>query len=136
MKLIVDANVLFSFFKKDSFTRNFILSHPELELFTPVYVFEELDKHREEVKSKSGINDKIFELTKQELQIYVTVLKLNEFRNFWEEAGQVSPDPDDSPYFAAALALNCVLWSNDGKLKEQARVKVISTTDLVELFGE
>jgi predicted nucleic acid-binding protein len=70
MKLIVDANVLFSFFRKDSFTRNFILSHPELELYTPIYVFEELDKHKDEVKSKSMIDDKIFELTKQELQIY------------------------------------------------------------------
>jgi predicted nucleic acid-binding protein len=33
-----------------------------MELFTPVYVFEELDEHRDEVKSKSRINDKIFEL--------------------------------------------------------------------------
>ena len=56
------SRVLFSFFKRDSFTRNFILSHPEMELFTPVYVFEELDEHRDEVKSKSRINDKIFEL--------------------------------------------------------------------------
>jgi len=32
MKLVIDANVLFSFFKKDSFTRNLIISHPELEL--------------------------------------------------------------------------------------------------------
>jgi len=55
------------------------------------------------------IDDKIFELTKQELQIYVTVLKLNEFKNFWEESKQISPDPNDSQYFAAALTLNCVL---------------------------
>ncbi|GAI90273.1 unnamed protein product, partial [marine sediment metagenome] len=43
MKLVVDANILFSFFKKASFTRRFILSHPEIELFTPLYVFEELE---------------------------------------------------------------------------------------------
>lgn len=136
MKLIVDANVLFSFFKKESFTRNFILSHTELELFTPVYVFEELDNHKDEVKSKSGIDDKIFELTKEELGIYVTVLELDKFKEFWEESKQVSPDPDDLQYFAAALALNCVFWSNDGKLKEQPRVRVLSTHDLAELFGE
>ena len=48
MKLVVDANILFSFFKKESFTRKFILSHPELELFTSEYVFEELEKYKEE----------------------------------------------------------------------------------------
>lgn len=64
MKFVVDANVLFSFFKKESFTRNFILSHPEIRLYTPVYVFEELDEHRSEIKSKSMIGNEIFELTK------------------------------------------------------------------------
>ena len=35
MRLVVDANILFSFFKKDSFTRRFILSHPEIEQISP-----------------------------------------------------------------------------------------------------
>ena len=32
MRLVVDANILFSFFKKASFTRRFILTHPEIVL--------------------------------------------------------------------------------------------------------
>jgi len=136
MKFVVDANVLFSFFKKESFTRNFIISHPEIRLYAPVYVFEELDEHGSEIKSKSRIGNEIFELTKQELQIYITVLELDEFKEFWEQAKQLSPDPDDSQYFAAALSLDCPIWSNDGKLTEQTTVKIFSTTDLAEIFGE
>jgi len=71
MILVVDANILFSFFKKDSFTRRFILSHPEIELFTPVYVFDELEEHKEEVKSKAKIVDIVFELSKKELLEYL-----------------------------------------------------------------
>ncbi len=135
MKLVVDANILFSFFKKDSYTRRFILSHPELELFVPIYVFDELDKHREEVKSKSKIDDRVFELTKKELLAYVSIVSLDDFKVFWKEAKQISPDSDDIEYFSVALALDCVIWSNDEKLKQQSKVKVFSTDDLMELLG-
>ena len=76
MRLVVDTNILFSFFKKDSFTRRFILSHPEIELFTPLYVFNKLEEHKEKVKSKAMINDLVFVLSKKELLEYVTIMPL------------------------------------------------------------
>ena len=135
MKLVVDANILFSFFKKDSATRRFILSHPELELFTPVYVFKELDTHKEDVESKSKIDDKVFELTKERLLVYVNLVPSGEFKKFWGDAKRVSPDLDDAQYFALALKLNCPIWSEDKKLKRQTRVRVFSTAELIELLG-
>jgi len=137
MRLVVDANILFSFFKKASFTRRFILSHPEIELFTPLYVFDELEEHKEEVKSKAKIDDIIFELSKKELLEYVTVVPLDEFKDSWAEAKQISPDPDDVEYLAVALSLNCAIWSKDKDLKEkQSRVKVFSTSDLISFLSE
>ena len=136
MKLVVDANILFSFFKKDSFTRRFILSHPELELFTPLYVFEELEEHKEEIKSKARIDDRVFELSSKELSEYVTIVPLDEFKEFWEEAEQISPDPDDVEYLAVALSLNCAIWSNDKDLRDkQYRVVVVTTEELTKLLG-
>ncbi len=136
MKLVVDANILFSFFKKDSFTRRFILSHPEIELFTPLYVFEELDEHKEEVKSKARIDDRVFELSSKELSEYVTIVPLDKFKKFWEEAEQISPDPDNVQYLAVAFSLCCAIWSNDRDLKEeQDRVVVITTEELTKLLG-
>jgi predicted nucleic acid-binding protein len=38
MKLVLDANVLFSFFKEGSFTREVIILHDELELLVPAYI--------------------------------------------------------------------------------------------------
>jgi predicted nucleic acid-binding protein len=52
--------ILFSFFKRDSFTRRFILSHPEIESFTSLYVFEELEEHKEEINSKARIDDRVY----------------------------------------------------------------------------
>ena len=137
MKLVVDANILFSFFKKDSFTRRFILSHPEIELFTPLYVFNELEEHKEEVKSKAKIGDIVFELSKKELLEYVTVVPLDEFKDSWAEAEQISPDPDDVEYLAVALSLGCGIWSKDSDLKEkQSRVNAFSTSDLISFLSE
>ena len=36
-------------------------------------------------------------------------------------------------YFALALKLNCGIWSNDKKLKNQDKVKVYSTEDLLKI---
>ena len=136
MKLVVDANILFSFFKKDSFTRRFILSHPEIELFTSMYVFDELEEHKDEIKSKAKIDERVYVLSKKELLEYVTVVPLEEFKEFWEEAKQISPDPDDVEYLAVALSLNCAIWSNDRNLKEgQSRIMVITTVELSKLLG-
>ncbi len=135
LKFVVDANVLFSFFKEDSSTRRFILSHPELELIVPEYLFEELEEHKEEIMHKSRIDDCVFGLTKKELSMYVAVLPVDKFRGFWKQAKKLSPDPDDTQYFAVALATGCVIWSNDNVLKQQSSVKVFSTKELFELFG-
>jgi predicted nucleic acid-binding protein len=51
-----------------------------------------------------------------------------------ETAKKICPDPKDAFYFAAALKLNCAIWSNDKELKNQNYVKVYSTSDLVKML--
>ena len=82
------------------------------------------------------MGDIIFELSKKELLEYVTIAPLEEFKKFWKEAKQISPDPDDVLYLAVALSLGCALWSNDKDLKEgQSRVLVVTTEELTKLLG-
>jgi predicted nucleic acid-binding protein len=136
MKLVVDANVLFSFFKRRSATRRFILSHPEIEFITPAYVLEELKRHETEIKARARIDDRVLALTKRELQAYLAIVPVEKFKETWREAIQLSPDPDDAPYLAVALALGCTIWSNDKELKEkQSKVTVLSTAELLSLLS-
>ena len=136
MKLVVDANILFSFFKRKSFTRNFILNHPEIEYLLPVYVFDELDKHKDIIMEKAGIDNKVYELIVKELKDFVEILDIESFEDEWKRAKEICPDPDDVHYFAVAMSEDCPLWTNDQKLSEQEEVKVIDTGELVKLFGE
>jgi len=72
-------------------------------------------------------------ISKKEFLEYVTVVPLDEFKDSWAEAKQISPDPDD----VERLHLNCAIWSKDKDLKEkQSRVKVFSTSDLISLLSD
>ena len=52
MDLVVDANVLFASLIKDSITYNLLFSG-KFHLFTPEYIFTELEKHKEEIIEKT-----------------------------------------------------------------------------------
>jgi len=61
----------------------------------------------------------------------ITLVPIEEFENKINEAKGISPDPNDVIYFALALKLNCPIWSNDKKLKEQKEIKIYSTSELI-----
>jgi predicted nucleic acid-binding protein len=56
----------------------------------------------------------------------------SEFSKQTKKAKEICPDPDDTEYFALALQLNCPLWSNDKKLKNQQEIRVINTIELLK----
>ncbi|MBN2517441.1 MAG: hypothetical protein JXB14_01210 [Candidatus Altiarchaeota archaeon] len=63
----------------------------------------------------------------------IMVIATPELDLFMEKARNLSPDPNDSEYFALALKLGCPIWSNDKALKKQDVVRVYSTKELSEL---
>jgi len=136
MKLVIDTNVLFSFFRKDSTTRRLILNFEILELSTPSFCLDELREHRELVCEKSALSDQEFEEALNALSIFVRVFPHNEYKEFMRDARDISPDTDDIDLFALALKLGCPIWSEDGRLKDQSKVKVFSTRELIELLHE
>jgi len=62
----------------------------------------------------------------------IEFFKLGDYSNFLKEAANICLDIDDIDYFALALKLNCPIWSQDRDLKEQKKIKVYTTKELVE----
>ncbi len=133
MKLVVDINVFFSFFKKYSSTRK-LLTNPKLELYSPEYALDELKKHSNEVLSKSKININIFDIYKTVLSWFIKFVPVSEYKSFKDKALKITPDPNDTLYFALAIKLNCPIWSNDKRLKQQSKVKVFNTSELFKIL--
>jgi predicted nucleic acid-binding protein len=135
MKLVVDTNVLFSFFKKESETKKLILNFEILELATPSFCVDELEGHKELISRKSRLSNSEFEEVLNALLIFVKVFSLSEYKDSLQNAKNISPDPDDVDFVALALNLDCAIWSNDKRLKQQSVVKVFSTSELIKLLS-
>ncbi|RZN40078.1 MAG: hypothetical protein EFT35_03365 [Methanophagales archaeon ANME-1-THS] len=136
MKLVVDTKVLFSFFKKESKTKKLILNFELLELATPSFCIDELERHKELISRKSRLSNGEYEEVLNALLIFVKVFSLSEYKDCLQNAKNISPDPDDIDFEALALNLDCAIWSNDKRLKQQSVVKVFSTSELLKLLSK
>ena len=131
MDLIIDANILFAALIKDSITVNLIFKK-DIHLFAPEYLLNEFSKYKEEILSKTKRSEKEFNEIFIILKSIINIVPEEEFQEFLHEASIISPDEGDLPYFALALKLKCPIWSNDKKLKEQNKVIIYSTEDLIK----
>ena len=132
MDVVVDANVIFAILIKDGFSYHLLFSE-RFHLFTPEYVFTEFEKHKEEILRKTERTSadlfKFIEILKRR----ISIVPLEELTDYIGDAEKLTPDPNDMAYFALALKLNCAIWSNDKKLKEQDKIEVYHTHELVKL---
>ena len=135
MELVVDTNVLFSFFKSDSATRKIIVG-TSLTLYAPHETFTELIKYMDEICDKSGITKKEFNRIRKMLSSLIETIPQSAFRKEFDTAKSFLSDTtkDDAPFIGLALHLGIPLWSNDKALKRQDKVNVVSTSDLLRVI--
>lgn len=134
MKLVVDANVLFAVLIKKGVTEDLML-FGKSKLFAPVFLFEEFEKYKDLVLEKTERSEQEFEVLLKILRKRIKLYSRESLGDFVDEAKEICPDENDVEYFALALKLNCGIWSNDRRLREQKEVKIYSTDDLAGEFG-
>ncbi len=135
MKFVVDTNILFSFFWRDSLTRKFLISS-QFELISPEFALKEIEKYRFEIIQKARIKQREFIELLGELKRIIQFANRKEYAGFIIKAERLSPDKGDVDFLALCLKENCYLWSNDEVLKKQNKVRVLSTEDIIKiLFG-
>ena len=132
MKLIVDANILFSALIKDGLTAELLISD-KLQLFAPEFLFTEYTKYEDLILRKTHRNEEEFNNFLEILKDQIFIVPKKEIMPFMDEADKISPDPKDTVYFALAIALKSKIWSNDKKLKQsQTKINVCSTEELLK----
>tara|TARA_Y100000310_G_scaffold290462_1_gene317674 strand:- start:38 stop:448 length:411 start_codon:yes stop_codon:yes gene_type:complete len=136
MNLIIDANIVIaSLISTQGKTFEVMLSD-KTKLFAPDYIEHEIEKYKEEILTKSELTDPEFHSL---LTIVLSNINLAPYETFSKQinkAGEITPDPNDTEYFALALELNCPIWSNDKKLKEQDEVKIYSTDEILTFIND
>jgi len=135
MDLVIDANIIFAALIKENKTHELIFNE-KLNLFTTEFFLIELEKHIKELQEKTEKSEADISKLLYILKRKIMFIPLEELLPYLDEAESISPDSDDVAYIALALKLNCGIWSNDRKLKEnQERIKIYSTLDLIRLIN-
>ena len=133
MQLVIDANIIMSILINpgkplDTFFRE------EIEIFAPELLFEEIDANKDLIIKKTEFNKKEINTFIDILKSKIKIIPEEEFLEYREKSEKVCPDPKDITYFALALHLQCPIWSNEKKLKQQSEIRVYASHDLIKLF--
>ena len=131
MEIVLDANILFAGLIKDS-TTTILLFNPNLKLYTPEFILEEFMKYSELIQKKMKRTREEFVTIMHQLHQVITVVPQDEYERYMERAKKISPDEKDVMYVALALKMKCGIWSNDGRLKEQSKVTICNTKELLD----
>ncbi|MFH1316735.1 MAG: PIN domain-containing protein [Candidatus Woesearchaeota archaeon] len=136
MKIVIDSNILFTYFWKDSYLRK-ILKEKLVVFFIPNYSLYELEKYLPTLRIKAKLSEKeirtIVEFLK-EITFFIPRGSYNDSMKLIKK--RITTDPDDIDFIALAYKLKLPLWSNDRELKNQKLIPVLNTKQIIELADE
>lgn len=133
MKIVVDANVIFSVLRPNSASA-YLFSEMDAEFYAPHFLEHELTKHKEECKEKAGLSEHEYELTMSEICNRIRFSKLEDYKKHLGKARQIVADNEDVEYIALALMLDAAVWSLDERLRQQNVVRVLNTKQILKKF--
>ena len=136
MLLVVDTNIIMSSLIKDSVTREFLLT-TDIIFVAPEWVHAEIEKHRELISRKAGINQDELNRFINEIFQVVQTIPFSKYKSHINEAQDimVKIDKDDAPFIALVLALDADgILTNDRDYEKQNVVMVWKTADILKIF--
>lgn len=137
MEIIVDANILLAGFLKDATSRELLLD-ARLNLFSPEHLILEISRN---LVSNPKIKKRVHLPPKQLGELFghlthrIQTVPAASYRQHFSEALSLAPHEEDAHYFALALLFGIPIWTNDKGFKEQNKIKIYSTGELIEHLG-
>ncbi len=133
MDLIVDANIIFSALIRQGVTAK-LLFVDDLHLYAPEFLLAEVQKHYNYLSKKTHRKKEEFESIYSIFKKRIIFIPEDYLKSYLIKADKISPDPDDSIYFAAALRMNVSIWSNEKRLTKQDKINIYTTKQLYESY--
>ena len=139
MKIVVDTNIIFSGLLSPSGIISDLLlnSSGEFEFYSPTFVLDELNNHRDKLLNLTGFSEKDLDFLQLTIFKKINLIDLDSIKeSTFKKAHELTCDVDefDIPFIALALELESPLWTGDKKLKKGLSKKGIDwllTTKIV-----
>ncbi len=103
-----------------------------IQFFAPQFLFFELGNSTAKVFLHTKFSKEEFSQAFSFIKREIKLVPIPEYADRLEEA--IKLNPKDSQYLALALKLGCPIISGDKGLKAQARVKVLSPAEALEII--
>ncbi len=135
MSVVIDTNILLSALIKDSVTRKIIIKYG-LNFYYPEISFHEIQKYKNLVLKKSGMNEKEYKILLDCLFDHIILIPEKQIIQEIKKADKIigNIDIDDVVFLACAIALNADIWSDDKDFKKQRKVDVFTTQEFMKRF--
>ena len=136
MELVVDANVLIAGFVRTAITRELLLDE-RLTLHMPEYGLTETTRvlNRARLRARVGLTSAQIQELLAHLTARIRLCAAATYRHLITEALRLISDPADAPYLALALHLRIPIWSNDAGFRQQRRVMIYTTDELLDILA-
>ncbi len=137
MKIVIDANILVSALIRDSVTRK-LLVRLQADFYTPGKCIEEVLRYKGLIVKKANITDFAFNHIMRELLEKIKILSDEQTTRYRDEARKLMENIDinDAAFVSAAMAVKAdYIWSNDRHFKQQSKIRVLTTEDIVKLLS-
>src|SRR3989344_3171117 len=99
MRIVIDSNRVIAALISDGTTRELIFNK-EFEFFAPDYLKTEIEKYKEEIVNKSGLENEEFDVLLSILFEKIKVLPLIEYENYLKEFSGTIGDLKNVAYLA------------------------------------
>ena len=111
MKVVIDSNVLF----RTLISKGEILDlfyNNDLEIYAPLMLKEEFEKHETEIIEKTKLNISEFKKLKDSLFGRIKFMNIDIYKNSLEKAKELlGKHEKDEDFVSLALSLNCKIWT-------------------------
>ena len=133
MKVVIDTNVLMAALISDSVVRRLLASR-KITFYLPEFALGEVEKYKEELKSKAGYSEAEFQQLKNLLLENIAIALIGFVKKHMKEVIRVMEhvDKKDSPFIACAIAIGADgILSFDKDFQRQKRIKIFGVKELV-----
>jgi len=91
MELVIDSNIVFSAIISSKGKTRHLLFSDKIGLFAPEFLFDEFEKHRQEILAKSKLSAQDFELAFSIISSRIRFIPFADFKQFIQKAKKSCP---------------------------------------------
>ena len=137
---VIDTNIIFASAinpNSKNLDMIFLLDDLDIKLYTPVKIYEEIQKHIAKIANKKKFSANLLEDNIMTILSYIKLINSDLYSNLISDNNKKlqNIDPNDVDFVSLAQKLWVPLWTNDKALIEKVDwIEIVDTEHMIQKF--